>query len=126
VMDARKLTFVPDSFNTATVFFTFMYIKGPDHETVLQQIRRVLKPGGRLLIWDVNFRERPPDKQYALFRYTAQLPGKEVSSGYGVRWPDGVQDLGYWVALGEKAGFETGVRKDAGVWFHLELVKPRG
>jgi SAM-dependent methyltransferase len=51
VMDARKLTFVPDSFNTANVFFTFMYIKGPDRETVLQQIRRVLKPGGRLLIW---------------------------------------------------------------------------
>lgn len=126
VMDARKLTFVPDSFNTATVFFTFMYIKGPDHETVLQQIRRVLKPGGRLLIWDVNFRERPPDKPFALFRYTAQLPGKQVSSGYGVRWPDGVQDLGYWVALGEKVGFEARARKDAGVWFHLELVKPGG
>jgi SAM-dependent methyltransferase len=126
VMDARKLTFVPDSFNTATVFFTFMYIKGPDHETVLQQIRRVLKPGGRLLIWDVNFRERPPDKEFALFRYTAQLPGRQISSGYGVRWPGGVQDLGYWVALGEKAGFEARARKDAGVWFSLELVKPRG
>jgi SAM-dependent methyltransferase len=126
VMDARKLTFVPDSFNTATVFFTFMYIKGPDHETVLRQIRRVLKPGGRLLIWDVNFRDRPPDKEFALFQYTAQLPGKQVSSGYGVRWPGGVQDLGYWVALGEKVGFEARARKDAGVWFHLELVKPRG
>jgi len=126
VMDARKLTFVPDSFNTATVFFTFMYIKGPDHETVLQQVRRVLKPGGRLLIWDVNFGNRPSDKKSALFRYTAQLPGKQISSGYGVRWPDGVQDLGYWVALGEKAGFEARARKDAGVWFYLELVKPRG
>jgi SAM-dependent methyltransferase len=126
VMDARKLTFVPDSFNTATVFFTFMYIKGPDHETVLQQTWRVLKPGGRLLIWDVNFRERPPDKEFALFRYTAQLPSRQISSGYGVRWPGGVQDLGYWVALGEKAGFEARARKDAGVWFHLELVKPRG
>jgi SAM-dependent methyltransferase len=125
VMDARKLTFVPDSFNTTTVFFTFMYIKGPDHETVLQQIRRVLKPGGRLLIWDVNFRDRPPAKKYALFRYTAQLPGKQVSSGYGVSWPEGVQDLGYWVALGEKVGFEAGVKKDAGVWFYLELTKPR-
>ncbi len=126
VMDARKLTFVPDSFNTATAFFTFMYIKGPDHETVLQQIRRVLKPDGRLLIWDVNFRNRPPDKKWALFSYTARLPGKQISSGYGVRWPEGVQDLGYWVALGEKAGFEASARKDAGVWFYLELIKPRG
>jgi hypothetical protein len=48
-----------------------------------------------------------------------------VSSGYGVSWPEGVQDLGYWVALGEKAGFEAGVKKDAGVWFYLELTKPR-
>ena len=125
VMDARKLTFVPESFNTTTVFFTFMYIKGPDHETVLQQIWRVLKPGGRLLIWDVNFRNRPPDKKYALFSYTAQLPGKEVRSGYGVSWPEGVQDLGYWVALGEKTEFKAGVKKDAGVWFHLELTKPK-
>jgi SAM-dependent methyltransferase len=125
VMDARKLTFVPDSFNTATVFFTLMYIKGPDHETVLQQLRRVLRPGGRVLIWDVNFRNRPPEKKYALFSYTAQLPGKQVRSGYGVSWPEGVQDLGYWVALGEKAGFEASVRKDAGVWFYLELTKPR-
>ncbi len=125
VMDARKLTFVPDSFNTATAFFTFMYIKGPDHATVLQQVRRVLKPGGRLLIWDVNFRNRPPDKELALFTYTARLPGKEIRSGYGVHWPEGVQDLGYWVALGEKAGFQAGARKDAGVWFSLELIKPR-
>jgi SAM-dependent methyltransferase len=125
VMDARKLTFVPESFNTTTVFFTFMYMKGPDHETVLRQIRRVLRPGGRVLIWDVNFRDRPPDKKYALFRYTAQLPGKEVRSGYGVPWPDGVQDIGYWVALAEKVGFEVGARKDEGVWFHLELTKPR-
>jgi SAM-dependent methyltransferase len=123
VMDARKLTFVPDSFNTATVFFTFMYIKGPDHETVLRQIRRVLRPGGRVLIWDVNFRDRPPQKKYALFSYTAQLPGRQVRSGYGVTWPEGVQDLGYWVALGEKVGFEAGTRKDEGVWFSLELIK---
>lgn len=125
VMDARKLTFVPESFNTTTVFFTFMYIKGSDHEAVLRQIWRVLKPGGRLLIWDVNFRDRPPEKKSALFLYTARLPGRQIRSGYGVSWPEGVQDLGYWVALGEKAGFKAGVRKDAGVWFHLELTKPR-
>lgn len=125
VMDARKLTFVPDSFNTATVFFTFMYIKAGDHETVLQQIRRVLKPGGRLLIWDVNFRDRPPDKTRVLFTYTAQLPARQIRSGYGVSWPEGVQDLGYWVALCERAGFKAGVEKDWGHWFYLELTKPK-
>ena len=126
VMDARKLTFVPDSFDTATVFFTFMYIKGPDHETVLRQIRRVLKPGGRLLIWDVNFRDRPPDKALALFTYTAQLPGRQIRSGYGVSWPGGVQDLGYWVALGEKAGFKARAQKDGGVWFSPRAGQARG
>ncbi len=124
VMDARKLTFLPDSFNTTTVFFTFMYIKADDHATVLQQIRRVLKPGGRLLIWDVNFRDRPPTQTGAAFTYTAQLPGKQIRSGYGVPWPEGVQDLGYWVALAEKARFKVVTEKDRGVWFYLELVKP--
>lgn len=125
VMDARHLTFVPGSFNTATAFFTFMYIKGPDHETVLRQVWRVLKPGGRLLIWDVNFRDRAPDKKSALFSYTAQLPGRQIRSGYGVGWPAGVQDLAYWVALGQKSGFKAGLEKDVGVWFYLELTKPK-
>jgi len=98
--------------------------KGPGpRDRWLQQIRRVLKPGGRLLIWDVNFRSRPPEKKYALFRYTAQLPGKQVSSGYGSAGRKGVQDLGYWFALGRRRG-RGGRQEGRGRLVLLELTKP--
>src|SRR5512142_2404491 len=49
VMDGRDLKFLDGAFPTVTVFFTFMYIDPADHAKVLAEIRRVLKPGGRLL-----------------------------------------------------------------------------
>jgi len=54
VMDATDLKFIDNSFNTVAIFYTLMYIKGLDHEKVFKEAKRVLKHGGKLLIWDVN------------------------------------------------------------------------
>lgn len=49
VMDASDLQFLDQSFDTATSFFTLMYIKGSDHEDVFREIHRGLRPGGEVL-----------------------------------------------------------------------------
>ncbi len=125
VMDARDLKFLDNTFNTASSFFTLCYIQGTDHEKVFSEIFRVLAPGGRFLIWDNIFLERPDEKkEYGLITLIIKLPNKEVSTGYGVRWPEKVHDLSYYMQLAEKVGFKIVAKKEEGHTFFLEVKKP--
>jgi SAM-dependent methyltransferase len=122
VMDARDLKFLDKTFATTTVFFTFMYIKPADHEKVLQEIHRVLKPEGRLLIWDIVFPAGKTDERqlYALIRI--KIPAKEINTGYGARFVGG-QGADHFIDLGKKIGFGVASRKDDSGWFFVELKK---
>ena len=124
VMDARDLKFLDNTFNTATVFFTFMYISSDDHQKVFEELHRVLSSGGRLLIWDVTFPEKVDKRQtMALFFFNFILPDREIKTGYGVRRPAGEQGLEHFMELAKKTGFESVSHQEKGQWFFLEVKK---
>jgi len=81
IMDGRDLKFIDNSFNTAVMFYTLMYINGADHEQVFREVKRVLKHGGRLLIWDVNLPVwKDAAKEFGIFRFVFRLPHKEITA----------------------------------------------
>jgi SAM-dependent methyltransferase len=123
VMDARTLGFLDGAFDTATVFFTFMYILPADHAKVFAELHRVLRPGGRLLVWDPTFPEKAaPDKPKIMYPLHVRLPGKDINTGYGVGIREG-QGAGHFVELAKAAGFEVVTQKDEKGWFFLEFKK---
>lgn len=125
IMDARDLQFLDGTFNTATSFFTFMYIDGSDHERVFREIRRVLVPGGRFLIWDVLYPPRHDrSKTIALVPLIVRLPDTEIHTVYGGAWPDPGRELSHYESLAERTGFDVVERETRGRVFFLELGKP--
>ena len=125
VMDARELKFTDASFSTATVFFTFMYIAPEDHEKVSRELHRVLRPGGKVLVWDPIFpATHDPAKRGIAFPVRVRLPDREINTGYGVPFRDR-QGTSHFVELAGKTGFEVMSRRSEDGWFFLDLRKNR-
>jgi ubiquinone/menaquinone biosynthesis C-methylase UbiE len=123
VMDATDLKFLDNSFDTATCFFTLMYMNEQSQEQTFREVHRVLAPNGRFLVWDVYItRPEITEKRIAVFPFSFTLPhGKVINTGYGVRWPVNTHDLDYYKKLAKKAGFRVVREKSWSRSFFLEL-----
>jgi ubiquinone/menaquinone biosynthesis C-methylase UbiE len=75
VMDAEELTFPDESFDCVTCGFGIMFF--PDQDRALAQMRRVLKPGGRLAIstWRVSQGEVIQPVLHAMGIHPSRNPG---------------------------------------------------
>jgi ubiquinone/menaquinone biosynthesis C-methylase UbiE len=124
VMDATNLKFLPESFDVCTAFFSLMYVPRRNHLKVFSQIHRVLKDGGRFLLWDVKIPDRNKDFRVFAVRLKIKLPSEEVETGYGTIW-DKTQDMDYFSQLAVKAGFKVAAKWSRNDVFFLEMIKER-
>ena len=127
-MDARDLQFLPGTFDMVTSFFTLMYVDGLDRRQVLAESFRMLKPGGRMYIWEPTIPDVPAAAPpIVAIRVKVLLPGGEViNTGYGTAWSGHEQDLESCRALAGDAGFSIidafSTRGEES--FHLVLERP--
>lgn len=128
VMDATNLQFLDDTFDTATLFYTLMFIPTQDLAAVLAEIFRVLRPGGRLWVWDALLPAKPAaagaEQDIAVFPFTFELPGETVSTGFGAAWPSQTRDAACYQALAQAAGFRIVENREETGDFFLLAQKP--
>ncbi len=125
VMDARQLGFLDSTFEAATCFFMLMYVSSSDdREQVLREAYRVLKPGAKLYVWDVEFPAAPDDMYERLIAHLkVQLPDREINTGYGVRWSHRIS-AAQITGLAKRVGFAVEEeRMESEHLFHLVLRK---
>ncbi|MGJ5815581.1 class I SAM-dependent methyltransferase [Paludibaculum fermentans] len=131
VMDATEMKFLDGQFATATAFFSLMYMQPEVQRKVFAETARVLKPGGRWMVWDavLPMLADPGMEQGTkgpLFYFEFHLPREVVKTGYGTLWPQVRMDLPYYRSLAEAAGFRIALAEETGGQFRtfrMELRK---
>lgn len=126
VADARNLPFPDRVFEAATAFFFLMYVAAADRPAVFAEAYRVLVPGGKLHVWDVNI--PVPARRHAktfVVPVSAKLPGKTIRTAYGVPWDGRAMSADGLLDLARAAGFAAAAARTAGRTFHLVLERPR-
>lgn len=125
VMDATDLKFLDGSFSTVTSFFTLMYMSPEQQQKALAEAYRVLEPGGRMRIWEVDLPvASDPKKDIAVFPFVFRLPGSRVvRTGYGTPFPKDAWNLAHYQRIAEKAGFQVETSDVSARVIRLTLVR---
>ena len=99
-----------------------MYMPRDTQARAIAEAARVLKPGGRLAIWDCEIERAFPEPHLA--ELELDIAGEQLNVTYGIIDPDARQSADTFVRLcGEQSLIER-ARKQCDAHFALEFVKP--
>jgi ubiquinone/menaquinone biosynthesis C-methylase UbiE len=82
LMDATELSFANHSFDNATFFYTLMYMTRETQEKAIREAARVLKPGGKIYIWDADIQSAYPDPYVVDLVILSEQ--KTIRTSYGI------------------------------------------
>ena len=121
VMDATALAFPGDRFDHVTAFFSLLYMGRFAQQRAIAEAARVLRPGGRLHIWDADVISAEPEP--FLIDLDLRLPRESLHTTYGIVKPDAQQDSARFVRLCEGVGLNLLHRQESEGAFYLEFEK---
>ncbi|MGN0628126.1 MAG: class I SAM-dependent methyltransferase [Oscillospiraceae bacterium] len=124
MMDARSLEFQNESFENATAFYSFMYMSTETKEKAVAEISRVLKPGGRLYIWDAEVASA--EKEPFLADLDIDAAGEKIETTYGIMGDNITQNAEYFIRLCSEKGLSLLEKSELGGHFHLVFEKTPG
>jgi SAM-dependent methyltransferase len=125
IMNAGEMKFLDATFETATTFFFFLFAFPEDRAKILAEIHRVLRPGGRWLLWDVIVPPYPEDgTDLFIVRLKIHLPGgRLIETGYGTPWARMHFSPEEAARLAEEAGFAVVRCEQEDQVFAMEMVR---
>jgi ubiquinone/menaquinone biosynthesis C-methylase UbiE len=124
VMDATKLQFLDNTFDTVTAFFSLMYFTHKTRPQLFQEVVRVLTPEGKFHVWDVTIPPATdPAKPWFVVPLTIQLPHDKVQTAYGVHWQGRDQSLNDYITLAQKSGLKVVTQQTTDQIFYAEFQK---
>lgn len=121
LMDAAALDFADESFDNVTFFYSLMYMNTDVKAKAIEEACRVLKTGGRLTIWDVEFESAYPD----VFSVELDiiLPEENVCTEYGIIGTDVAQSTESIISMCCECGLNPLEHEENGGHFHIVLKK---
>ena len=93
-----------------------MYMKPEVQEKVFAEVWRVLKPGGKWLIWDSVIpaaSSGSTGERFAAYLRT-HLPNETIEYGYSIQRPDRSLDISHYSSLAVRRGFQVSDVKEQG------------
>ena len=117
VADGTRLPFQSESLDTATAFFSCMYMSDVTISVVICEVQRVLERGGEFWIWDVPMVSK---SQVFGIRLLVDTGVNKVRTVYGVKAKD--QSVDTLCQSLNQAGFESEIVTNQRHWF---LIRAR-
>jgi ubiquinone/menaquinone biosynthesis C-methylase UbiE len=117
--NAKELDYEDGFFNSATSFFSIMYMSNEEKTEVFEEVYRLLKTDGEFWVWDASISN---EKGVFLIKIKAILPdSKIVRTGYGVSSKK--QTIQIVKELLENCGFKVETVIDEKNWYFLKAKK---
>lgn len=119
VADAAKLPYRSHCFDSATAFFSCMYMSDSVKRTVFMETQRVLKKGGEFWIWDVHMTSK--SNVFAIRLQVNLRDIHTIETVYGVKAKD--QSASSICSLLQEAGFEAEGVTSRKHWFFIKAKR---
>lgn len=120
LMDATKLTFPDAFFDAATFFYSLMFMTADEQRAALAEAARVLRPGGRLCVWDCAF-DRAYPEPFSV-NLTIDLDGEILHTTYGICKLDG-QSMAQIAEICRALSLRPLRAEESSAHFYLEFEK---